>query len=175
MSSIKIFLFKSYSWIYNIMYFVIELTPPFLRYYFFQIALGKMGSNSFIDYKTYVRYPSKVFIGNNVMINRNCSLIPGLISNDSIIVIEDNTAIGPNVVFLAAGHDHTKLSLPDIGGRIKVHKFCWIGGNSTILQGVEIGEGSVIGAGSVVTKDIPPYSIAVGIPAKVIKKRILNE
>jgi len=48
----------------------------------------------------------------------------------------------------------------------------WLGVGSTVLDGVTIGKGSVIGAGAVVTKDIPPYSIAVGVPAKVIKKRL---
>ncbi|OKH11659.1 transferase [Fischerella major NIES-592] len=52
---------------------------------------------------------------------------------------------------------------------------CWLGHNVTVLDGVTIGEGSVIGAGAVVNRDIPPYSIAVGVPAKVIKKRGMKE
>jgi len=55
---------------------------------------------------------------------------------------------------------------------IKIEDDVWLGVGSTVLDGVTIGKGSVIGAGSVVTKDIPPYSIAVGVPAKVIKKRL---
>jgi len=55
---------------------------------------------------------------------------------------------------------------------IKIEDDVWLGVGSTVLDGVTIGKGSVIGAGAVVTKDIPPYSIAVGIPAKVIKKRL---
>ncbi|MCX7595635.1 MAG: acyltransferase, partial [Fischerella sp.] len=52
---------------------------------------------------------------------------------------------------------------------------CWLGHGVTVLDGVTIGKGSVIGAGAVVTKDIPPYSVAVGIPAKVVKSRISDE
>ena len=49
---------------------------------------------------------------------------------------------------------------------------CWVGAKVTVLDGVTIGEGSVVAAGAVVTKDIPPYSIAAGVPAKVIKRRV---
>jgi len=60
-------------------------------------------------------------------------------------------------------------------GRVVIEDDTWIGANTLILKNVRIGEGSIIGAGSVVTKDIPPYSIAVGNPAKVIKQRFTNE
>ena len=56
-------------------------------------------------------------------------------------------------------------------GSVTVEDDVWIGSNCVILPGVTIGCGSVIGAGAVVTKDIPPYSIAVGVPAKVLKQR----
>ena len=65
--------------------------------------------------------------------------------------------------------------MPDIAEDILVQEHAWVCANTTILQGVTIGKYSVVGAGSVVTKDIPPYSVAVGNPAKVIKKRELNE
>ncbi|RYE17040.1 MAG: acyltransferase, partial [Sphingobacteriales bacterium] len=55
---------------------------------------------------------------------------------------------------------------------------CWIGTNSVVLAGVTVGRGSVIAAGSVVTKDVPPYSVVAGVPAKIIKKRkeeVLND
>jgi len=50
--------------------------------------------------------------------------------------------------------------------------YCWLGHGVTVLDGVTIGKGSVIGAGAVVTKDIPPYSVALGVPAKVVKSRL---
>ena len=58
-----------------------------------------------------------------------------------------------------------------IGLGIKIEDDVWIGAGAIILDGVTIGRGSVIGAGAVVTKNIPPYSVAVGVPARVIKKR----
>ena len=56
-------------------------------------------------------------------------------------------------------------------GPIVIEDYVWIGGRANIMAGVTIGKGSVIGAGAVVTRDIPPYSVAVGVPAKVIKTR----
>jgi len=67
------------------------------------------------------------------------------------------------------------LSLPDLSGNVIIEKNVWVGGNSIILHGVTIGEGSIVSANSVVTKDIPPYSIVAGIPAIVVKKRELYE
>ncbi len=174
---IKIFLFFNvYTLVYNILFMLMELFPAFIRTLFFRLILKKMGKNSIIDFKTYMRFPSKISIGNNVNINRNCKLIAGIQSEEARIVFKDNIAIGPNVTFFAAGHDHQYLSLPDIGSGITVKNYCWIGGNSIILPGVTLEEGVIIGAGSIVTKSIPAYSVAVGNPAKVIKKReILQE
>ncbi|WP_163351355.1 DapH/DapD/GlmU-related protein [Desulfovibrio sp. JC010] len=128
-----------------------------------------------IDYTTYIRYPHKVSIGNSSVINRGCKLIPGLMAKNAEIEIGNNVALGPYVCLLAAGHDHTSLKLPDTGAKITIGDYCWIGGNSTILQGVTIGEGGIVGAGSVVTKDVPPYKIVAGIPARIIKDRVLDD
>jgi acetyltransferase-like isoleucine patch superfamily enzyme len=58
---------------------------------------------------------------------------------------------------------------------VHVGRDVWIGGHSTVLSGVRIGDGAVVGAGSVVTKDIPPFSIAVGVPARVMRMRFTSE
>lgn len=80
---------------------------------------------------------------------------------------------GPNISILSATHqtdvqsrrDGIEFALP-----VSIGDDCWIGGNVSILPGVTIGNGCTIGAGSVVTKSIPAFSVAVGSPAKVIKK-----
>jgi maltose O-acetyltransferase len=79
------------------------------------------------------------------------------------------------VKFFAAGHDSQYLDLPDNSKSIEVQDHVWIGGNSTILQGVTIGEGAIVAAGSVVTKDVEPYTIVGGVPAKFIKPRKLKD
>ena len=92
------------------------------------------------------------------------------------IRIGSGVAIGPSVNIYSVGH-----SIDDINRRIidqeRIYKEIiieddvYIGGNSFIMQGIRLGRGSVIGAGAVVTKNVPSYSVAVGVPARVIKRR----
>lgn len=87
-------------------------------------------------------------------------------------MIGDRVQIGTGVGIFTAGHDTSVLSRQkwvEFGHPIFIEDDCWIGGNTVILPGVRIGKGSTIGASSVVTKDIPPYSVAVGSPCRVIK------
>lgn len=87
------------------------------------------------------------------------------------IAIGNHVAVAPEVCFLAAGHDHKQLNLPDTAASIVVGDYAWIGARSIILQSVTIGEGAVVAAGSVVTKDVPAYTVVGGCPARVIKER----
>jgi acetyltransferase-like isoleucine patch superfamily enzyme len=93
------------------------------------------------------------------------------------IEIGRNVMISPRVSIYAENHvfDQTDIPMKEQGVKrqfVKIEDDCWIAANSIILAGVTIGRGSVIAAGSVVTKDIPPYSIAAGVPAQIIKQRI---
>lgn len=153
----------------------LELLPFVLKYPIYKILFNKVGSNFHIDFKTYFRYPSQISIGSNVSINRGCSFYPGYKIKEAKIIIGDNVAIGPEVSFFAAGHDTQDINLKDTGAPIVVESNVWIGGCSIILQGVKIGEYAVVAAGSVVTKDVEPYTIVGGIPAKFIKKREIND
>ncbi len=153
----------------------LELLPFIMKYPIYKLLFNRVGSNFHIDFKTYFRYPSQISIGSNVSINRGCSFYPGYKIKEAKIVIGDNVAIGPEVSFFAAGHDTQDINLKDTGALIVVESNVWIGGRSIILQGVKIGEGAVVAAGSVVTKDVEPYTIVGGIPAKFIKTREINE
>lgn len=166
-------IFMLYSWISNLGWRVIDLFPNFIRNLIFKIIFKKFGNKSYIDYGSYVRYCNKVSVGNNTSINRNCRIFASFHIKDAEIYIGNNVAIGPGVTLFGAGHDYSEYSLPDNAENIIINDYVWIGGNSTILQGVEIGEGAVVGANSVVTKNVEPYSIVVGNPAKFIKKREL--
>lgn len=87
------------------------------------------------------------------------------------IAIDHNTNISSHVKMITGSHD---IDDPDFTADFKpihVGHHCWIGTGATILQGVTIGDGSVVAAGAVVTKDIPPYEVWGGVPAKFIRKR----
>lgn len=102
-------------------------------------------------------------IGKNVLINSNL-----LAMARGGITIEDNAMIAANVQLVSNNHDPYDLwTLPCKPVLIK--EYAWIGAGATILPGVCIGKHAIVGAGSVVTKDVPDYAVAVGNPAKVIK------
>ena len=137
--------------------------------------LGKYGERVFIDANVYFRYPSTIFLGNDVSINRGCEFYTSWYDRASTnITIMNNVRLGPAIRFFAAGHDSHDICLPDNSASIMVAENVWIGGNATILQGVTIGEGAIVAAGSVVTKDVKPYTIVGGVPAKYIKDRVLK-
>ncbi len=170
-----VYLYSLYSWVTGIGWKLLDLLSPGVRYLLFKVLLKKLGKLTMIDYKAYIRYMSRVSIGERCSINRGCKILASRLVNDVEIVIGDHVLLGPDVSILAAGHDYNKLMVPSIAKSIFIGKHVWIGANSTILPGVHIGEGAIIGAGAVVTKDIPPYSVACGVPARVIKKRIIAE
>ncbi len=113
-------------------------------------------------------YGETIKFGKKVFINYNCTFL-----SCGGIEIGDNTFIGPHVQIYTAIHPlDPKDRNTGIGRtkKVKIGANCWLGGGVIILPGVEIGEGSTIGAGSVVTKNIPPGIIAWGNPCKVMKK-----
>ncbi len=110
-----------------------------------------------------------VHIGKNVYANFNLTLV-----DDTHIYIGDCTMIGPNVTIDTAGHP----ILPELREKVQyqynipihIGKNCWIGANVCILPGVSIGDNTVIGAGSLVTKDIPANVVAYGSPCRVVRE-----
>ena len=113
-------------------------------------------------------YGWNIKFGKNVFINTNCYLMDG-----GGITFGDNVFIGPNCGFYTATHplnfEERNKGL-ELAEPIVVGSNTWFGGHVSVLPGVTIGEGTVIGAGSVVTKYIPPHCLAVGNPCKVIRK-----
>lgn len=92
------------------------------------------------------------------------------------VIIGSDVLIGPECIIHSANHrfDRTDIPIRSQGyekATVVIEDDCWLGANVTVLPGVRIGKGSVVGAGSVITHDIPPYSVAVGNPARVLKSR----
>ncbi|RKQ50972.1 acetyltransferase-like isoleucine patch superfamily enzyme [Roseivirga pacifica] len=144
-------------------------------------ALGGMhfGNRVTIGKYAIVR-PSNIYggaVGEGMSIGDNSNIGPySYIGCSGKVTIGNNVMMGPRVSMFAENHNYSDTSIPmkEQGvslSEIVVNNDCWIASNATILAGVTIGEGSIIAAGAVVTKDIPPYSIVAGNPAKVIKSR----
>jgi acetyltransferase-like isoleucine patch superfamily enzyme len=112
-------------------------------------------------------------VGDNSFFNRDVHINADI---GGQIIIGENCLIGPKVVMRTASHRFEKkeVNIREQGHQtadIVIEDDCWIGANAVILGGVHIGKGAIIGAGAVVTKDIPSMAIAVGVPAKVLKYR----
>ncbi|MBS0477402.1 MAG: glycosyl transferase family 2, partial [Proteobacteria bacterium] len=129
---------------------------------------------SMIDYQTYFRYPWKMRIGEGVWINRGCEFYGALLASGAEITIGDHCAIAPRVRILSATHDYRRLDLPDRAASVTIGDHVWVGAGATILPGVTIGSGAVVAAGSVVTRDVAPFTIVAGNPARFIKVRELE-
>jgi acetyltransferase-like isoleucine patch superfamily enzyme len=172
----KMFLWKIYTWGANLVEIFMEVLPMCVRNIIYKLLLHSWGGGGFVDYRTYMRYPSKISIGKNVSVNRGCKFYASAHSNEKVdIEIGNNVAIGPEASIFSAGHDYHYLDLPDTYGRVSIGDNVWIGGRSIILQGVKIGEGAVVAAGSIVTRDVAAYEVVAGVPAKPIKKRNISE
>ena len=114
----------------------------------------------------YTDFGKNITIGKNVFINSGCHF-----QDQGGIVIGDGALIGHNVVLATINH----AFVPSENRRnyyapIKIGNNVWIGSNATVLPGVTIDEWSVVAAGAVVSKDVPPYTVVGGVPAKVLKK-----
>jgi acetyltransferase-like isoleucine patch superfamily enzyme len=164
-------MFILYSYLNGLYNFVLNISPPPIRTLIFRVTLGNLGRKVLIDYACYFRYPSKIKIGNRVSINRGCQFYPSYRFKDAFIVLEDDVILGPNVTFLGAGQNPRLDGLDDIGGTIRVGEGAYIGANSIIRYGVSIGSHSIIGAGSVVVRDVAPRAIVGGSPARLIRER----
>ena len=139
----------------------------FLRNWYLKFWLGSLGHGSGVQMGNRFLHGRKVFLGENSVVNFDC-LFDG---RKFEIRTGKNVSIGPEASILTLGHDPQSPDFADRGGDVLIGDFVWIGYRAIVLPGVTIGDGAVVGAGAVVTKDVPPYTIVAGNPARVIGQR----
>lgn len=147
-----------------------HLTKP-IRYHICKNIFDSCGKNVNVERCAYVGDGRGINIGNNSTIGVNCKIAQN-------VTIGDNVMMGEDVVIMTTTHNYDNLNIPMMlqGSRTLsnvIENDVWIGTRVIILPGVKIGTGSIIGAGAVVTKDVPGYSVVGGVPAKIIRSRKL--
>lgn len=131
----------------------------------------RLGEDVNIEHGAYFGSGSGVRLGSRSGLGVNCRV-------HGPLQVGQDVMIGPDVLIYATNHESSDVNAPMIGQgfqdcrRVFIEDDVWIGARAIILPGVTIGTGSIIGAGAVVTTDVPPYSVAAGNPAVVIRHRV---
>lgn len=186
---------ETHRWIYVMICYFPGYVGVLVRCFYFKKFLKKAGSKLSIGIGVEVTGYENIEFGNRIVIAKNSSVYAhnkgkviigdnlGMNTNACIgaadggcIIIGNNVMIAQNVVLRACDHN---FSNPDIDmcnqgynvGTIKIGDDCWIAANAVITRNVTIGAHSIIAAGAVVTKDVEPYSVVGGVPAKLIRMR----
>jgi maltose O-acetyltransferase len=132
-----------------------------VRYY---MAKMRVGNRVSIRKGLRVKNPANITIGDDVSINSNV-----ILQAQAPIFIGDLTLIAAGVIIVTTNHDMSNRTA--VTSPVRIGRNCWLGVGCIVLPGVTIGDGTVVGAGSIVTKDLPPEMICVGVPAKPLKPR----
>ncbi len=133
----------------------------------------RFGSNIYIGHQTILKgyFKNRLEIGDNTWIGQQC-----FIHSAGGILIGRNVGIGPGVKILSSEHEDEGVEVPILASRlvfapVTIDDNCDLGVGAIVLPGVHIGRGVQVGAGAVVTKDIAPYAVAAGVPARVLRMR----
>lgn len=117
----------------------------------------------------YFHYPWKIFIDEGADIGKGFQAYPSFQFKEAIIYIGENVLIAPNCTIFGAGHPtNNAVASAHVADSVRIENDAYIGGNVTIRYGVTVGNNAIVAAGSVVVKDVEPFSIVGGNPAKVI-------
>lgn len=138
-----------------------------IRLWYYKTIMGfKIGKGSTIFMNCKFDCAGGFLLGDNSVINAGCRL-----DNRGELLILNNVSISEDVAILTADHDINSNTFAGRTKKVIIEDYVWIGTRALILPGVNIKEGAVVGAGSVVTKDVESFDVVAGIPAKLIKKR----
>lgn len=152
------------------MLFQISLLPSHhLRKFVYKALGAEVGKNVVFHFKTEIRGIHKLKIGKGTIVGDNV-----LLAAQRGLTIGENVNISSNVSIYSGAHDHRDpyfRSTPQTTRPITIGNRVWLGSNAIVLTGVNIGEGAVCCAGCVVTKDVEPYTVVAGIPAKKVNNR----
>ena len=146
--------------------FSYNIIPNPLRKYYFKLFKISIGKHSYVHRYCRFFHVGKIYIGNNSTINFGCYL-----DNRRGIHIGNNVGIAHNTKIYTLGHDYNNPSFPTIGSPVIIKDNVFIFSNALIMPGVSIEEGAIVLAGSVVTKNVEPWTIVGGNPAKPLRRR----
>ena len=161
-------LVEEYGYFEGLINVLLGLLPPPVRKLWYKLTFAAYGKDIFIGEKCYFKYPWKISIGSGASIGMGCQIFPSYQFKEAIILIEDNVMTAPNLVIFGAGHAVANPFDSHVAASVIIRRNAYIGGNVTIRYGVEVGESAVIAAGSVVVKNVDPFTVVGGNPAKFI-------
>jgi len=133
-----------------------------------QQLLGQIGQNSFIEPPFYCSYGQNIHIGDYVYLNVLCTIL-----DCHEVRIGHHVMIGPSVQIYTAAHDleaESRIQGWEVAKPIVIEDNVWLGGGAILLPGVRIGRNAVVGAGAVVSRDVPANTVVAGNPARVIRE-----
>lgn len=159
--------FRFYGILYLINRVIAHIPSHTLRKWFYRRCMRfKIGSGSFIFMDTRFETLNNFELGDNSTINAKCYL-----DNRGGIFIGDNVSISSEVIIITADHDLQSVNFQGRMRAVYLEEHVFIGTRAMILPGVRVGRGAAVAAGAVVSRDVPPYSIVAGIPARIISQR----
>ena len=169
----KLFLINIFLKTSNIIYIKIYRLKEKYRLLRYRLSFKFVGNNVHFDSRFIYLFPENIYIGNNTFLNHDIELVA---NKSATLVIGDNVLIAPYVFITTAKHNINKTNIPikEQGQKYEaviIKNNVWIGTKAIILSGITIGEGAIIGAGAVVTKNVPAFAIVGGVPAKIIIMR----
>lgn len=161
----KLFAGGLFAWGYND--FIGQIPSRSLRSAYLKMWLGGLGEKTGVQSRCRFLNGRKIFLGDHNVINFGC-LLDG---RKYAITTGSNVSIGPEASVLTLGHDPRSPDFSDLGGPVLIKDYVWVGYRAIVLPGISLGTGAVVGAGAVVTRNVDPWTIVAGNPAKPIGQR----